>query len=56
MIDRRGARGDSQAGRGSSRPHWCSASPSLMALLIIVLRRQLAAAIDVLVDAAHGTT
>ena len=57
MIDRRGARGDSQAGPGIVETSLVLGLAVLMALIIIVFfGGQLAAAIGVLVDAAHGTT
>jgi hypothetical protein len=57
MIDRRGARGDSRAGPGVVETSLVLGLAIVLALLIIVFfGGVLAAAVDVLVDAAHGTT
>ena len=57
MIDRRGARGDATAGPGIIETSLVLGLAILIALVIIVFfGGALAAAIDVLVDAAHGTS
>ena len=57
MIDRRGARGDAKAGPGIIETSLVLGLAILIALVIIVFfGGALAAAVHVLVDAAHGTS